>query len=107
MTLPPHALEADPVGVDRRSFLKVITMAAAAVGLTGTAAARGVEAATKGVRPSVVWLHFQECTGGTESVLRTTHPDRASVILALVSLDYHETLMAAAGKQAESALQAA
>ena len=97
----------DPVEVDRRSFVKTITMAAAAVGLGSHAAARMVEAAAAGLRPSVIWLHFQECTGCTESLLRTSHPDLAKLILELVSLDYHETLMAAAGVQAEDALKAA
>jgi hydrogenase small subunit len=55
----------------------------------------------------VIWLHFQECTGCTESLLRTSHPDIAKLILDLVSLDYHETLMAASGHQAEDALHAA
>jgi hydrogenase small subunit len=94
-------------GFDRRTFVKVITMAAAAVGLDATAAARMVEAAAAGLKPSVIWLHFQECTGCTESLLRTSHPDIAKLILDLVSLDYHETLMAAAGHQAEKALEAA
>jgi hydrogenase small subunit len=96
----------DP-GVDRRTFVKVVSMAAASVGLSATAAAKLVEAATKGLRPSVIWLHFQECTGCTESLLRTSHPGLAELILDLVSLDYHETLMAAAGRQAEAALEAA
>jgi hydrogenase small subunit len=96
-----------PLALDRRSFVKTITMAAAAVGLGSHAAARMVEAAVAGVRPSVIWLHFQECTGCTESLLRTSHPDLAKLILDLVSLDYHETLMAAAGHQAEAALEAA
>jgi hydrogenase small subunit len=60
--------------------------------------------AAGGDRPSVIWLHFQECTGCTESLLRTSAPDVAELILGLVSLDYHETLMAAAGYQAEQAL---
>ena len=97
----------EPGGLDRRSFVKVVTMAAAAVGLNATAAAKMVEAAAAGIKPSVIWLHFQECTGCTESLLRTSHPDIAKLILDLVSLDYHETLMAAAGDQAEEALHAA
>jgi len=60
-----------------------------------------------GKKPHVVWLHLQECTGCTESLLRTSHPDVASLILDLVSLDYHETLFAAAGAQSEAALEAA
>jgi hydrogenase small subunit len=97
----------EPPGLDRRGFVKVVTMAAAAVGLDATAAARMAAAAAVGVKPSVIWLHFQECTGCTESLLRTSHPDIAKLILELVSLDYHETLMAASGHQAEGALKAA
>lgn len=93
--------------VNRRDFVRVCTMAAAAVGLSGTAAARIVEAASKGLKPPVIWLHFQECTGCTESLLRTSHPDVATLILDLISLDYHETLFAGAGRQAEDALHAA
>ncbi len=90
----------------RRSFLKVCSMAAAAVGLPTTAAVEMAQAASKGLKPSVIWLHFQECTGCTESLLRTSHPDVAKLILDLISLDYHETLFAAAGYQAHEALKA-
>ena len=95
----------DSNGLSRRDFVRVCTMAAAAVGLSSTTASQIVEAASKGLKPSVVWLHFQECTGCTESLLRTSHPGIAEVILDLVSLDYHETLFAGAGHQAEAALQ--
>ena len=94
-------------GVDRRTFLKVVAQATAAIGLSGSLAAKVVEAVEKGARPSVIWLHFQECTGCTESLLRTSHPGLAEVIFDLISLDYHETLMAAAGHQAEEALASA
>lgn len=95
-----------PGGVDRREFVKACTMAAAAVGLTGAAAQQIAEAAVaRKLKPSVVWLHFQECTGCTESLLRTSSPAISELILDLVSLDYHETLFAAAGKQAEEMLE--
>jgi hydrogenase small subunit len=94
-------------GVNRRTFLKVVAQATAAVGLSGTLAAKVAKAVEKGARPSVIWLHFQECTGCTESLLRTSHPGLAEVLFDLISLDYHETLMAAAGHQAEEALEAA
>lgn len=94
-------------GVDRRTFLKIVAQAAAAVGLTGSMAAKMVAAVEKGARPSVIWLHFQECTGCTESLLRTSHPGLADLLFDLISLDYHETLMAAAGHQAEEALETA
>ncbi len=63
------------------------------------------EEIAKGNKPSLVWLHFQECTGCTESLLRTSHPDVGELILDLVSVDYHETLFAAAGKQIEEVLE--
>jgi hydrogenase small subunit len=94
-------------GVDRRTFLKVVAQATAAVGLSGSMAGKVISAVEKGARPSVIWLHFQECTGCTESLLRTSRPGIAEVIFDLISLDYHETLMAAAGHQAEAALQSA
>jgi hydrogenase small subunit len=40
-------------------------------------------------------------------LLRTTAPDVAHLILDVISLDYHETLMAASGAQAEAALRSA
>jgi hydrogenase small subunit len=93
-------------GVSRRDFIKVCSAAAAAVGLPAWAAEKMAENVGK-KKPSVVWLHFQECTGCTESLLRTSHPDVGALILDLVSLDYHETLFAAAGKQFEQALETA
>ena len=65
-------------GVDRRDFMKACAMAAAAVGLPATVASRFAEAAVTGLKPSVIWLHFQECTGCTESLLRTSARIQAS-----------------------------
>ncbi|MGH9642152.1 MAG: hydrogenase small subunit, partial [Terriglobales bacterium] len=108
-TIQSH-LEA--AGVSRRSFLRLcsVLVAAAPVGLSLTKAASAAEVAAKvgkARRPSVIWLHFQDCTGCTETLLRTSAPDAASLILDIISLDYHETLMAASGKQAEAALKQA
>src|SRR3569832_1085137 len=93
--------------VSRRDFVRICTMAGAAVGMSATTVSQIVEAAAKGLKPSVVWLQFQECTGCTESLLRTSHPGVDELILDLISLDYHETLFAAAGHQAEAALKSA
>jgi hydrogenase small subunit len=96
-------------GVDRREFIKFCTMGAAAIGLPASAAFKMAEAAVQGkvLKPSVIWLHFQECTGCTETLLRTSHPGLAEVVLDLISLDYHETVMVAAGHQAEDARRSA
>jgi hydrogenase small subunit len=55
-------------------------------------------------RPVAVWLEFQDCAADTEAFLRASNPDVATIILELISLNYHETIMAAAGHQAEEAL---
>jgi len=94
-------------GVSRRDFLKVCTIAAGAVGLPAWAGEKMAEKAASGARPSVVWLHWQECTGCTESLLRTSAPGVAELILSLVSLDYHETLMVPSGDLAEDVLESA
>lgn len=101
-----HSSDLD-LSLDRRGFLKGCAMAAAALGLSDTCVPRLVEAVTAPTRPPVVWLHFMECTGCTESLLRASHPDIGRLILDLISLDYHETVMAAAGKQAEEVLHEA
>ena len=94
--------------VDRRDFIRLCTIALASVGMPYAAAAKVARAvAAKKLKPSVIWLHFQECTGCTESLLRTSHPAVSELILDLVSLDYCETLFAAAGHQAEDALKKA
>ncbi|MCX7946375.1 MAG: hydrogenase small subunit [Hydrogenophilus sp.] len=90
-------------GLSRREFLKFCAGLAGTLGLAAgseIAIARAIETAK---RPSVIWLHFQECTGCSESLLRAEHPTLEKLILEVISLDYHETLMAAAGDLAEKA----
>lgn len=97
-------------GVNRRDFITFCgkLMVAAPFGLaiteflTPEAVAQAVGAAR---RPSVIWLHMQDCTGCTETLLRTSQPDLAALIFDVISLDYHETVMAASGHDAELALQ--
>jgi len=88
----------------RRDFLKFCTAVAGAIGLAPAFGPRIVEALTSGERPPILWLHFAECTGCTESVLRTTSPWFDDLLFNSVSLDYHETLMAAAGARVENIL---
>lgn len=90
-------------GLSRRDFLSVAATITASMGLPSTALGAVVNAMTQPKRPSVIWLQFQECTGCTESLLRAEHPTLEKLILDLISLDYHETLMAGAGHQAEAA----
>ena len=94
-------------GITRRSFLKYCGVIAGALGLGPTFGPQVYKAFAASPRPSVLWLHFAECTGCTEAALRTTSPSFADLIFDIISLDYHETIMAAAGTQAESTLHSA
>jgi len=107
---PTIAEHLERAGVSRRSFIQLCTtlMMTAPISLSLTQKATAWEVAKavgKAKRPSVIWLHFQDCTGCSETLLRTSKPDVADLILNIISLDYHETLMAASGYQAEAALK--
>ena len=92
-------------GVSRRDFMKFCTTMAAALALPSGFAAQIAEALEKAKKPYVVWLEFQDCAGDSESMLRATKPNIAEVVLDVISLEYHETIMAGSGKFAEKALQ--
>jgi NiFe hydrogenase small subunit HydA len=89
-------------GLTRREFLTYCTGIAATLGLSSMMGLRIAEAATAPQRPPVIWLSAQECTGCTESLLRAYHPTLETLILDMISLDYHEALCAGAGHQAEA-----
>jgi hydrogenase small subunit len=59
------------------------------------------------VRLPVVWLEFQDCAGNTEALLRASRPTVSELVLDILSVDYHETIMAAAGNLSEEARDAA
>ncbi len=93
--------------LNRRDFLKLSIKTAAVLGLSTTMVPELCNAFEKKDKPAVIWLHFQECTGCTESLLRSTEPEVTELILDIISLEYHETLFAAAGHQIEENLEAA
>jgi hydrogenase small subunit len=94
---------AQRLSMSRRELLQFCAALASTMGLAQGADAAIAQALATKKRPSVIWLHFQECTGCTESLLRSEHPTLDKLILDVISLDYHETLFAAAGHQAEAA----
>lgn len=94
-------------GVSRREFLDFCGRLAVVLGLGELAGPRLAHALQAVKRPSVIWIQLQECTGCVESVLRTVEPTIGNLVLDTVSLDYSHTIMAAAGHQAEAALQKA
>jgi len=91
-------------GYSRRDFIRFCSWMAAFIGLEATGITKVIHAMETKPRLPVVWFHFQECTCCSESFIRTSHPIVADIILDKISLDYTETLQAAAGFQAEEAL---
>ena len=97
-------------GVTRRSFMKLCGAVAVAAGLGELAAPRVAQAleesvigATRGNLYPVIWIEGASCTGCTESFAQVETPDPATVVLEMISLNYSETLSAAAGHSMEEA----
>jgi [NiFe] hydrogenase small subunit len=92
-------------GVSRRDFMKYCTFLTATMGLSSSFVPKVAEVfAAPTQRPPVVWLHFGECTGCSEALLRSQYPYIDELVLEILSVEYHETIMAAAGHQAEEQL---
>jgi len=98
--------QAEMQGYSRRDFLQFCTWLAAYAGIESAGVGQVVHALQTRARLPVVWFHFQECTCCSESFIRSSHPIVSDIILDKISLDYTETLQAAAGHQAEAALHA-
>lgn len=92
-------------GVSRRSFLGFCAAMTTALALPGRYVTRVAAALESVRRPSLVWLEFQDCAGCTESFLRASRPTVADIVLDVLSVNYHETIMSPAGKQAEKSLR--
>ncbi|MFC1674075.1 hydrogenase small subunit, partial [Pseudomonadota bacterium] len=94
-------------GISRRAFMKYCAGLTSLMALPPSMIPRVAHALETAPRPSVIWLSFQECTGCTESITRSHSPTIEELIFNAVSLDYHHTLQAAAGHQAEAAREQA
>ena len=97
-------------GVSRRSFMKLCGAVAVAAGLGSAGIPKVAYAledkiigATEGKLYPAIWIEGASCTGCTESFAQVDSPDAATVVLELLSLNYSETLSAAAGFSMEEA----
>lgn len=117
--------EMKKTGVSRRGFLKFCGLMAGAMGLnafpplqaTGLPAdlarpnsqvvKRVAQALETKPRLPVIWLELQDCAGCSEALTRSQSPTLVNLVLNSITVEYHETLSAAAGFQAEEAKQAA
>src|SRR5450631_32345 len=91
-------------GVSRRRFLEFCTAMTATLALPTSYAEEIAKALTERRKPIVGWLELQDCAGTSEAILRSPHPAVAEIVLEMISWEYHETIMAGAGKFAEEAL---
>ena len=92
-------------GYERRDFMKWAASITAMLALPSQFPPLFAEAAKLADRLPLIWLHMAECTGCSESLIRSDAPTIDSLIFDYVSLEYHETLMAAAGWQSEENLE--
>ena len=93
-------------GVSRRDFLKYCGSVAALLGMSEMYAPQIAAAVAKGALQPALWMAHGLCTGCTESMAQVDSPDVPTVVLDLLSVNYWETVMAAAGTQAEENIKA-
>jgi hydrogenase small subunit len=107
-------------GFSRRDFMKFCGLLSGMMGLEGIPGAKALAGMAPPPSPAqvaaalkskpllpVIWLELQDCAGCTEAISRSQAPSVVNLVLSKISLDYQETLMAAAGFQAEEAKQEA
>jgi hydrogenase small subunit len=103
-------------GLSRRDFMKFCGLVSGMMGLEflppvkalGALAGRDparlvAEALESKARLPLIWLELQDCAGCTEAISRSQSPSLVNLVLNKIAIDYQETLMAAAGFQAEQA----
>lgn len=112
-------------GTTRRDFMKLCGLMAGMIGLQSIpVSAKDAELAgitrpayapaklvaralMEKPRLPVIWIELQDCAGCSEALTRSQSPTLSDLILHSITIEYHETLSAAAGFQAEGAKQAA
>jgi quinone-reactive Ni/Fe-hydrogenase small subunit len=94
-------------GVNRRDFMKWASATTAMLMLPASFTPLVAEAAVLMNRVPVVWIELQDCAGNSEALLRSDGPQIDEIILDIISLEFHETLMAPSGHQAEKQLEEA
>ncbi|AEF18465.1 hydrogenase (NiFe) small subunit HydA [Hydrogenobaculum sp. SN] len=88
-------------GVSRREFMKFSAIITGLMGLPPAFIPKVVEAMETKPRVPVIWVHGLECTCCSESFIRSATPLASDVLLTMISLEYDDTLSAAAGEALE------
>jgi quinone-reactive Ni/Fe-hydrogenase small subunit len=92
-------------GYDRREFMKWASAATAMLMLPPMFTPLVAEAAELMSRVPVIWIELQDCAGNSEALLRSDGPKIDEILLDIISLEFHETLMAPSGHQAQKQLE--
>ena len=92
-------------GVDRRDFMKWASAVTGMLMLPASFTPLVAEVTLLMNRAPVIWLELQDCAGNSEALLRADGPKIDEIVLDIISLEFHETLMAASGHDAEKQLE--
>lgn len=93
--------------ISRREFLKYCTAISGALGLSATGLNKLQKILAAEGSPPVIWLQGQGCTGCSVSLLNSiTYMTADELLLNTIDLEFHATIMAAAGDLAVSAAEA-
>ncbi|MDA8103234.1 MAG: hydrogenase small subunit [Nitrospiraceae bacterium] len=93
--------------LSRRAFIAWTSAMTAALMLPPLLRPQVAKAATLLNRIPVIWIEGQDCAGNSEAFIRSSGPTVEELLFQTISLEFHETLMAAAGIQAEQRKQQA
>ncbi|MDD8015819.1 MAG: hydrogenase small subunit [Acidobacteriota bacterium] len=107
-------------GLSRRDFVKFCGVLSGMMGLEFMPPVKALAGPAASPRPAglvadalaskpllpIIWLHLQGCGGCTEALSRSQSPGLVDLVLDKIALNYHETLMAAAGSRATAAMRA-
>ncbi len=104
---PDFTLSIEEQGLERRDFLKWASATTAMLMLPASFTPLVAEAAVLMNRVPVIWIELQDCAGNSEALLRSDGPQIDEIILDIISLEFHETLQAASGHQAEKQMDEA
>jgi quinone-reactive Ni/Fe-hydrogenase small subunit len=92
-------------GVNRRDFMKWASATTATLMLPPMFTPLVAQATELMNRVPVIWIELQDCAGNSEALLRSTTPTVDDLLFDVLSLEFHETIMAASGHQAEAQLE--
>lgn len=87
--------------IRRRTFLGWVSATTAALMLPPMFEPMVAEAATLLNRVPVLWIEGQSCRGNSEALLRSAGPTIDDILFNVISLEFHQLIMAGAGFQAE------